>query len=80
VLIDLEQRRVIRNAEQQTKCGWSPWDGAEVRGIPIRTWVRGETVYRNENGVEWFAQQACGAEALFDPQLGGYWAQRRAAR
>ena len=49
VLIDMNQKRVIRNEDQLTKCGWTPWDGTEVQGIPIRTWVMGQTVYQDGN-------------------------------
>ena len=78
VLVDLNQKRTILNSEQQTKCGWSPWHGVEVTGVPVRTWVRGQTVFRRENGIDWFADIPCGAEAQYDLQLGGYWAQRKA--
>ncbi len=76
VLIDLNQRRTILNSEQQTKSGWSPWHGVEVTGVPVRTWVRGQMVFRRVNGVDWFSDIPCGAEAQFDLQLRGYWAQR----
>jgi dihydroorotase len=45
VLVDLKERRVIRNEEQVTKSGWSPWHGVELAGWPVRTWVMGRTVY-----------------------------------
>lgn len=45
VLIDMEQESVIRNEDQLTKCGWTPWHGTTVRGIPVRTLVMGQTVY-----------------------------------
>ncbi len=73
VLVDLHRRRVIRNAEQQTKSKWSPWDGVEVQGIPLRTWVEGQTVYRWTPDGEWFADGPCGREIEFDLALGGYW-------
>lgn len=72
VLVDPQQRRVIRNAEQQTKSRWSPWDGVEVCGIPLRTWVGGETVYRWTAGGEWFAAEPHGREIEYDLELGGY--------
>lgn len=45
VLVDLNKRQVIRDAEQLTKCRWSPWDGVELTGWPVRTFVRGKTVF-----------------------------------
>ena len=45
VLVDMDAERTIRNEDQLTKCGWTPWDGVTVKGIPVRTWVMGKTVY-----------------------------------
>lgn len=75
VLVDLSQRRIILDAEQQTKCGWSPWHGCEVIGLPVRTWVGGQTVFRRAHGVDWFAENVRGRAAEFDPARGGYWTQ-----
>ncbi|PID99138.1 hypothetical protein CSA80_03425 [Candidatus Saccharibacteria bacterium] len=38
---------VIRNADLQTKCGWSPFDGVEVPGRVSKVVLRGQTVYEN---------------------------------
>jgi dihydroorotase len=70
VLVDLKRRHTIRNEEQLTKCGWSAWDGVELTGLPVRTWVRGREVFRD--GVVNDAVR--GAEAQFDHARGGYWA------
>jgi dihydroorotase len=72
VLVDLKRRHTIRNAEQLAKCGWSAWDGAELTGLPVRTWVRGREAFRE--GVVNDAVR--GAEAQFDHARGGYWATR----
>ena len=69
VLVDLEKTQTILDENQLTKCGWSPWNGREVTGWPVRTWVMGETVYRE--GVA--SVQPAGHEAVFDHQRGGYW-------
>ncbi|SFI36233.1 dihydroorotase [Planctomicrobium piriforme] len=47
VLVDLAKRQTIRNEEQLTKSQWSPWHGVELTGWPVRTWVRGQTVFQN---------------------------------
>ena len=47
VLVDLNQRHSVRNEDQLTKCGWSPWHGATLTGVPVRTWVMGQTVFAN---------------------------------
>ncbi len=70
VLVDLELTKQIRNEEQATKCGWSPWDGCELTGWPVRTWVMGHEVYRE--GL--FNTDRLGQAAVYDHQRGGYWA------
>lgn len=45
VLVDLQRQHTIRNEEQLTKSGWSPWDGVTLQGLPVRTWVMGQTVF-----------------------------------
>ena len=70
VLVDLHRRAVVRNEEQLSKCGWSPWHGVELQGWPVRTWVGGRTVYadgRVDDAVR-------GSEVRFDHARGGYWA------
>jgi dihydroorotase len=70
VLVDLNKTAIIRNAQQETKCRWSPWDGVTLTGWPVRTWVMGREVFRDgqiDDGVR-------GCEAQFDHSRGGYWA------
>ncbi len=47
VLVDLKKKAVIRDEDQLTKSGWSPWHGVELTGWPVRTWVMGQTVFQN---------------------------------
>ena len=70
VLIDLNKTQSVRNEEQLTKCGWSPWHGQVLTGWPVRTWVMGEEVFR-EGKVN---ENSRGYEATFDHGRGGYWA------
>jgi dihydroorotase len=70
VLVDLNLNGEIRNEEQVTKCGWSPWHGTRLTGWPVRTWVMGRTVYNDGQ----FATEIRGQEAKFDHARGGYWA------
>lgn len=58
VLVDGDETRAVRDAEQATACGWSPWDGAELTGWAVRTWVRGAEVWSREAG---FASPGSGA-------------------
>ena len=69
VLVDLARSQEVRNSEQQTKCKWSPWDGETLVGLPVRTWVMGQTVYNDGT----FNDQQLGQEARFDHARGGYW-------
>jgi len=41
VIVDLNQERIIKNEEQKTKCGWSPYDGMKLIGWPVG-------IYKNE--------------------------------
>jgi len=45
VLVDLNRSQQVRNEEQLTKCGWSPWHGETLTGWPVRTMVHGQTVW-----------------------------------
>lgn len=47
VIVDMKAQKKIRNDEMRTKCGWSPFDGFEVRGWPVKTIVRGKIVFEN---------------------------------
>jgi dihydroorotase len=47
VVVDLEAEDVIRNEDILSKCGWSPWAGQKVTGLPIHTLVRGTFVMRD---------------------------------
>ena len=69
VLVDLEKKHTIRNEDQVTRCGWSPWDGVTLTGAPVRTWVRGRLVYADGR----LAESGRGREAVFDHARGGYW-------
>jgi dihydroorotase len=70
VLVDLKRAHEVRNEEQVTKCGWSPWHDQKLTGWPVRTWVCGHTVYNDCA----FNTDRRGQEAVFDHARGGYWA------
>ncbi len=70
VLVDLNRKQTVRNQDQLTKCGWSAWDGVELTGWPMRTWVRGREAFR-EGKID---DDVRGQEAQFDHARGGYWA------
>ncbi|HYE57696.1 MAG TPA: amidohydrolase family protein, partial [Rhodothermales bacterium] len=61
VLVDLDETRTVRDSEQVTKAGWSPWDGVALTGWPVGTLVAGQRVY-------WcgrFDEAVRGREAVF---------------
>jgi dihydropyrimidinase len=47
VLVDLAAVKRISPALVQSSCDWNLWDGREVRGWPVRTLLRGQTVMRD---------------------------------
>ncbi len=69
VLVDLARQHTVRNAEQLTKSGWSPWDGETLTGQVVRTFVMGRTAYRNNKPVD----DCRGSEVAFDHARRGYW-------
>ena len=44
-LIDTKARWTLDAAEMQTDCGWSPFDGMEVRGRVMEVVIRGEVAF-----------------------------------
>lgn len=69
VLVDMNKTQVIRSPNMETKCRWTPFEGREVTGWPVRTWVCGKEVYRDGK----FDESRMGVEAMFDHKRGGYW-------
>jgi dihydroorotase len=43
-IVDLERVETIRDAQIASRCGWTPYDGKEVKGWPIGAIVRGVRV------------------------------------
>ncbi|MBB3770699.1 dihydroorotase [Angulomicrobium tetraedrale] len=43
-IVDLKRRETIRNGWIASKPGWTPYDGVEVTGWPVGTFVRGHKV------------------------------------
>jgi dihydroorotase (multifunctional complex type) len=46
VIFDPDREWIIRNEDLETKCGWSPFHGRNVRGWPRITILRGKIVMR----------------------------------
>lgn len=47
VAVDLAKEHVFTNEEVLSKCGWTPYAGRKVRGVPVHTLVRGQFVFEN---------------------------------
>jgi len=47
VLIDGNERWVVRGEELHTRCGWSPFEGKELNGRVKKTILRGEVVFED---------------------------------
>ena len=45
VLVDPRKRHRIADADVLSKCGWTPYAGREVEGIPVYTLLRGTVIY-----------------------------------
>ncbi|MEZ5992875.1 MAG: dihydroorotase [Planctomycetota bacterium] len=47
-IVDPKAVHEVRNEDQLTKCGWSPWHGQKLTGRALTTIVRGKVVYEDE--------------------------------
>ncbi|WP_337998212.1 dihydroorotase family protein [Oleispirillum naphthae] len=45
VLVDLDREYTIRDEDALTRVGWTPYAGQTVTGVPVRTILRGRTVF-----------------------------------
>ena len=50
-IVDLSRAHIIRDAETQSRSKISPWDGRQVKGLPIHTLVRGRFVMKDRTLV-----------------------------
>lgn len=64
-LVDLDIQYTLDNANLHTQCSWSPFDGMQVQGRVVETWIRGRKVYDGERILveQGFGQALFGAEA-----------------
>jgi dihydroorotase len=46
-LVDMQAARTIAASQMASPCGWTPFDGMQVRGWPVATVVRGQVVMRD---------------------------------
>jgi dihydroorotase len=50
-IVDLKARRVIRNAEQVNRSGWTAFDGFQAKAWPTATIIRGRIVMRDDEVI-----------------------------
>ncbi len=70
VLVDMNKTQTVRDEDQETKCGWTPWHGTSLKGWPVATWVMGRQVF----GDGRIDDSGRGSEIVYDHGRGGYWA------
>jgi dihydroorotase len=60
VLVDLNREYEVRDEDVLSLIGWSPYAGRKLKAKPVRTLVRGTTVYLNDQviGQKGFGQHA----------------------
>ena len=44
VIVDLQREKQVRNEDIVSKCGWSPFNGRVLKGVPEKVFVRGTLV------------------------------------
>jgi len=49
IIVDMEKEYILRNKEIVSRCGWTPFDGKEVKGMVETTIVNGNVVYNANN-------------------------------
>jgi dihydroorotase (multifunctional complex type) len=51
VIVDLDKEVTIRNENQITACGWTPYDGYQVKGAPTLSALRGKVIMEDREVV-----------------------------
>lgn len=47
VIVNMDRETTLRDEDIVAKCGWTPFDGLTIQGVPETTLVRGSPVVRN---------------------------------
>jgi dihydroorotase/allantoinase len=47
VILDMEKEEVLSNEKVISKCGWTPYDGMKIKGVPALVMVRGQVVAKD---------------------------------
>lgn len=51
VVFDRNKEFVVRNEDQYSKCGWSPYEGVTLKGEPELVMVNGKTIYKDRKFI-----------------------------
>lgn len=51
VVFDRNKEFVVRNEDQYSKCGWSPYEGVTLKGEPELVMVNGRTIYKDRKFI-----------------------------
>lgn len=51
ILVDMDAQRTLRNEEIVAKVGWTPYEGLQITGLPVQTFVRGRLVAQDGRPV-----------------------------
>ena len=51
VIVDMKKESVLSADKMYTRCGWNPYAGRKVKGMPEMTLVRGTVVSENFGNV-----------------------------
>lgn len=47
VVVDMEMEKKVGKKSLFTKCGWSPYEGLNLKGWPIMTFINGKLIFEN---------------------------------
>lgn len=51
-IVDLKLEKTIRDDDIHTKCGWTPYNGLKTRGWAVKTILRGNVIFEDENLIK----------------------------
>ena len=51
VIFDKDKEFVVRNEDQYSKCGWSPYEGVTLKGEPELVMVNGKIIYKDRKFI-----------------------------
>ena len=51
VVLDMDKELTIKNEDQETRCGWTPYDGLKLKGLPSMSILRGQVIMENRQVV-----------------------------